>query len=84
MGKSKRYLGWKNYETWNVALFLNQDGLLAYFYLFNEDFKDIRSYRDYIKVIGYAKKSTGDGVHYLKKSLDYKALTELLMSEIDQ
>ena len=78
MGKSKTYYGWKNYETWNVALWLNNEGLVDYFNS-EEELKYIRSYRAYINYLNLDGQKTGDGVNYLHYSLDYKALTEMLL-----
>jgi len=78
MVESKKYYGWKNYETWNVALWLNNEGLVDYFNS-EEDLEDIRSYRAFIKYIGLDREATGDGVNYLDYRLDYKSLTDMLL-----
>jgi len=77
--QSKKYYGWKNYETWSIALLLNQEGLVDYFASEVEDLKSIRSYKAYIKYLGLTKESNEDGVRYLNNALGYKELTEMLL-----
>ncbi len=79
MVENKEYCGWKNYNTWSIALWLNSDGLVDYFGSEIESLKGIRSYRTFIKYMGLARESNGDGVKYLDSSLDYKELTAMLL-----
>jgi len=69
------YNGWKNYETWNVNLWLNSHEAL---------YKCARLYAKgdyrffamlYLVILG---ETTPDGVAWLDESLDYEALDEML------
>ncbi len=80
MVEEKKFNGWKNVETWEVALHLNNEGLVDYFNQESDCFKTIRSYRAFIKSIGLENKATSDGVKYLNNSLDYRALTDMLLA----
>ena len=67
----KTYNGWANYETWNVALWLQNDYSL---------YKFARRYDDYSKfvaAIGFGSE-TPDGVSFASTKLDYEELTEML------
>ena len=69
------YNGHKNYETWNVSLWLNNDeGLYACCQEFN-------SYADLlIHLQNNFNDATPDGVDYEHDALDYEALDELVQS----
>jgi hypothetical protein len=51
------YNGWENYETWNVALWINNDQSLY------EIAQECDSYEDFVQVIGVGY-STPDGVKF--------------------
>jgi hypothetical protein len=57
----KTYNGWANYETWNVALFINNDPL-AYrrAVKFVQNYKGRSPFQDFVDSYGYL--STFDGV----------------------
>ena len=78
MAQSENYYGWKNYETYSIALTLNQEGLVDYF-ASEEDLKESRSYKAYIKYLGLTKESNADGIRYMDSSLSYKELTKMLL-----
>ena len=70
------YNGWKNYETWNVALWLgNDEGLYhlareyrnAGYKALAENLKEFGSYE------------TPDGVAWTDSGLDYSELNEMLV-----
>lgn len=69
------YNGWKNYETWNVNLWLNNDeGLYNCARLYgNGDYRFFAMF--YLTLLG---DSTPDGVAWLDENLDFEALDESL------
>ena len=79
---SDKYNGWKNYETWNVALWIgNDEGL----YLEARRYRN-RGYKDFIKYMlaSYGDGTfvaTPDGVQWNDSDLDIQALNEM-MSEL--
>ena len=66
------YNGWKNYETWNVSLWMMND----------EDNYDLvqysKSYDQYMNAKSYESTTTPDGVKWNDSTLDYDALDELV------
>lgn len=74
---NKKYNGWSNYETWNVAMHFNLG--LRDFYIRNmNSFKGIRSYKGLIISLGLENSSTSDGVAYLNKKLNFKELNDMI------
>ena len=70
------YNGWKNYETWNVNLWLSNDE--GFYRLVMNYGKDV-SYKDFAKIyLAQFSDSTPDGVKWLDDTLDYEALDEAL------
>ena len=70
------YNGWKNYETWNVNLWLsNDEGLYRLVVNYGKEV----TYRDFAKIyLNQLSKATPDGVDWLDESLDFDALDEVL------
>lgn len=68
--------GWKNYATWNVALWIGQDETL---YRMVINYGKELTYRQFAEqfLTGFSDK-TPDGVLWLDDSLDYEALDEFL------
>ena len=65
------YNGWANYETWNVALRLqNDEGL----YNFARRYDD---YSKFVSAIGFGSE-TPDGVSFASPKLDYDELNEMM------
>ena len=66
------YNGHKNYETWNVTLWMMND----------EDNYDLviasKSYSQFMNAKSYESTATPDGVDWNDKGLDYDALDELV------
>jgi hypothetical protein len=72
------YNGWKNYETWNVNLWLSNDESL---YTLVVNYGKEVSYREFVEqylMFIMGSKTTPDGVAWLDESLDYDALDQAL------
>ncbi len=78
MLKNKKYNGWKNYDTWNVMLWISNTENL-YFTLLDirEEYKlqnKKLSYKNFINEIGYQNEKTGDNIKFLNYKLSYREL----------
>ena len=74
------YNGWKNYETWNVALWIgNDEGIYraAVDYMRNVN-KGRAAYRLFIEHMGLAGTRTPDRVKWDGAKLDYARLNEMM------
>lgn len=71
------YNGWKNWSTWNVALWLGNDEDL---YKISRRFVSYKDLADHLMNDCY-NAMTPDGVYWNDKSLDADALDELLMDK---
>ncbi len=77
-----QYNGWKNRQTWNVALWIGNNESL---YRAAVDFARRGkargwhpTYKTFIKINGLAGTKTPDGVAWDGSRLDYRALSEFL------
>ena len=68
------YNGWANYETWNVALWLNNDEGL---YALSRGHDSYDALTDDLRDMGFTE--TPDGVAYNDSGLDRVALDEVLV-----
>ncbi len=67
----KTYNGWKNHETWNVALWIQKDeGWYAIA-------REVTDYKMWLRAICESK--TLDGVNLFGKELDVSALDEMIL-----
>ena len=74
------YNGWKNRQTWNVALWINNDqNLYDGAVDFMRDVNPKRNpYKGFIINCGLDAQKTPDGISYISTRLDYKALDEMM------
>jgi len=73
------YQGWKNYQTWNVALWINNDEGL---YMSAVEYlsKSKRpTYMGFIRWSGLEDTNTPDGIKFNGTRLDYKALNKMML-----
>jgi hypothetical protein len=72
------YNSHKNYQTWNVSLWINND-----ISLYNTA-KQCESYKRFIDyMIEFNSTATPDGVAWADKDLDYESLDELIQNIMD-
>lgn len=76
--KDTNYQGWKNYQTWNVALWINND---EGYYRLAVDYvgKSKRpTYMGFIRWSGLEGQLTPDRIKFDGTRLDYKALNRMI------
>jgi len=67
------YNGWKNRETWNIALWFNNDQNQ---YNFTKKCENFQQFREGMTNLGVTQ--TEDGISYWSDKLDIKALDEAI------
>lgn len=74
------YEGWKNYETWNVALWINNDYILyTAATSFMKIYKGGRApYSNFIHSIGLTNAETADGIEWMSKKLSLNELNQMM------
>lgn len=79
LNNTKQYQGWANYETWNVALIINNEYKL---YLSACDFmklyKGAMPYKDWVEHAGLKDKETIDSVPFISDTLSYAELNQMM------
>jgi hypothetical protein len=79
MSKPNTYEGWKNYNTWNIALWIQNDRTLYLSAcLFIKAYNGAKPYRDWIKIAGLEDKETQDGCKWNSDDLAYGQLNEMM------
>ncbi len=68
------YNGYKNYETWNVSLWFQNDEAMYEFA------KSCQSYDQFMDAMMMGSTTTPDGVAWNDKTLDYDKLDEIIES----
>ena len=83
----EEYNGWKNYETWNVALYLDNDEGT---YLAVKDYvkdtlrsKNVPSYEGLLEYLGFEDESTPDGIPWNYFRIDRREMFDWLMDHAD-
>ena len=74
------YNGWKNYETWNMVLWIDNDEDL-YRSTRGKKFQSWTAFRNYLKAIGWT--STGDDISINSKKLCFPELTKFIREYLD-
>ncbi len=76
---STTYNGWKNRQTWNVALWINnEEPLYRAAVEFMKNYKGGKPYGAFIQHEGLAGSRTPDNIAWDGTRLDYKALNEMM------
>jgi hypothetical protein len=75
MNNENGYNGWTNYETWNVALYIQND------YKLYQIAKKCYSYQDFAFAVKFvAGQKTPDGVYWVSDKINNLEIDELLRS----
>jgi hypothetical protein len=77
--RESTYNGWKNRQTWNVALWIQNEEPLyraAVDYVARTGRR--ATYAGFIKSAGMAQDRTPDGIAWLGTRLDYRALSDMM------
>ena len=84
MKNTNAYNGWKNRQTWNVALWINNDyNLYKSAVEFMKEHSNSRTpYMDFIKENYLEGEFTPDRIKWDGQQLDYKALNEMMQEFI--
>jgi hypothetical protein len=73
---SETYNGWANYETWNVALWIqNDEGIYDTARMFRHRANPYSAFVDSMRQCGFHK--TPDGVLYRDQSIDHDELNAM-------
>ena len=82
MTTTENYNGWKNRQTWNVMLWINNEYSLymgAVAYMKERHAKGKKgSYKGCIAYLGLSEDRTPDNIQYLSTRLDYRRLNEAI------
>lgn len=78
--KEEEYNGWRNFESWNVALWITQEEPIYNMAKnFVQGYTGENVYKDFIKAHGFSSLRTPDKVRYISDKLDYAALNNMML-----
>jgi len=80
------YNGWKNRQTWNVALWISNDERFyhaAVEYVKKWGKKRRALYWGFVNSMGLQEEKTPDGIKWAGSRLDYKALSNMMRELVD-
>jgi hypothetical protein len=78
------YNGYKNYETWNVSLWINNnEPLYRLAVSFMNSYKGRRPYLDFIAAEHMSLDRTPDGVWYADKQLSLRELNSMMREVLE-
>jgi hypothetical protein len=78
------YSGWKNYQTWNISLWINNDEpLYRSAVAFMKKYKGKSPYASFIRSEGMTGDKTSDGVKWISTKISYKELNKMMRDLID-
>ena len=78
------YNGWKNRQTWNVALYIqNTEAIYRAACAFMRDYSGRSPYADFIKETGRTDVMTSDGISYTDPRLSKRELNAMMRELID-
>ena len=82
-GIDTTYNGWANYETWNVALYINNDESL--YELAKDTVRDGGTYEEFCDIMKrcYNSYETPDGVAWTDSGLDMDELDEMMAELVE-
>lgn len=73
------YEGWKNYATWNVSLWINNDYALYQAAVeFMQDYKGKMPYKQFVMDSGLSAQRTPDKIMWYSAQLDYRELNDMM------
>ena len=78
------YEGWKNYDTWNVALWIaNEYGIYLGAVAFMKGYQGENPYKDFCIESGLDAQFTPDKVKWVADNLDYTALNAMMLELVE-
>lgn len=81
---TENYNGWKNRQTWNVALWINNDEDLYFAAVnFMKEYTGSKPYKSFIRSMCLQSERTPDNIKWISTRLDYKALNDMMNELID-
>jgi len=73
------YEGWKNYSTWNVSLWINNDeSTYRAAVEFMQNYKGKMPYKAFVIDSGLSSQKTPDRVQWLSNQLDFRELNAMM------
>lgn len=79
MSNETGYQGWKNYDTWNCALYINNDyALYLSATIFMKHYRGATPYRDWVKIAGLQDSKTPDNCKWISNKVSYAELNDMM------